>query len=205
MRPTPHTRSNWHELRQYAHKPHSTGIKLYVLCDTTYMSSHQRRDHGFKHRGKVRGPIVEKALSQQTPPPSLVPPKMRHTALCCCVVSCCVVLCCVELCCVVLCCVVLCCVVLCRVVLCCVVLCCVVLCCVVLCCVVVPLCFSERIVDLRSCEITLPTPTLRMGWIFFYTRHNHPKPIQIGKNVALVAHPCTHHTTNAICIMGKTK
>ena len=33
----PHTGSNWHELRQYiARKPHSTGIKVYVLCDNTY-------------------------------------------------------------------------------------------------------------------------------------------------------------------------
>ena len=29
--------TNWHRLRQYiARKPHSTGIKLYVLCDNTY-------------------------------------------------------------------------------------------------------------------------------------------------------------------------
>ena len=30
-------RANWYGLRQYiARKPHSTGIKLYVLCDNTY-------------------------------------------------------------------------------------------------------------------------------------------------------------------------
>ena len=33
----PHTRSNWHGLRQYiARKPHSTGIKLHGLCHNTY-------------------------------------------------------------------------------------------------------------------------------------------------------------------------
>ena len=33
----PHTGSNWHGLREYiARKPHSTGIKLYVLCDHTH-------------------------------------------------------------------------------------------------------------------------------------------------------------------------
>ena len=33
----PHTGSNWHGLVQcIACKPHSTGIKLYVLCDNTY-------------------------------------------------------------------------------------------------------------------------------------------------------------------------
>ena len=36
----PHTGSNWHEVWQYiACKPHSTSIKMYVLCDNTYLSS----------------------------------------------------------------------------------------------------------------------------------------------------------------------
>ena len=33
----PHMGSNWHGLRQHiARKPHSTGIKPYVLCDNTH-------------------------------------------------------------------------------------------------------------------------------------------------------------------------